>query len=64
MIVLFKTSIPYIIKGLTKISEWQESDSSSKTRTLLLALCSCEFIIVIHTLANILFVISPVSRIL
>ena len=63
-VMVFKTSIPYIIKSLTKISEWQESDSSSKARTLLTALCSCEFIIAIHSLANILCVTAPVSRIL
>lgn len=63
-VMVFKTSIPYIIKSLTKISEWQESDSSSKARTLLIALCSCDFIISIHTLANILCVTAPVSRIL
>jgi len=48
-VMVFKTSIPYIIKSFTKISEWQESDSSSKARTLLIALCSCDFIIAIHT---------------
>lgn len=60
--MVFKRSIPYIIKSLTEIYEWQES--SAKAKILLTALCSRELIIAIHSLANILCVTAPVSRII
>lgn len=63
-VMLFKKSIPYTIDALTKISEWNELISSSKAKSLLTALCSCEFIIAIQCLSNILCVTAPISRIL
>ncbi|XP_060845536.1 52 kDa repressor of the inhibitor of the protein kinase-like [Rhopalosiphum padi] len=63
-IAIFKSSMSDIIEALTNISEWNELDSSSKAKTLLTAMCTCEFIISINALSNILCVTAPISRIL
>jgi len=63
-VMIFKKSIPYTIDALTKISEWNELVSSSKAKSLLTAMCNCEFIIAIQCLSNILCVTAPMSRIL
>lgn len=62
--MIFKTSIPQIIEALTNISEWNKQDSSSKAKTLLLAMCNCEFIISIDILSNLLSVTAPISKVL
>ncbi|KAF0702097.1 52 kDa repressor of the inhibitor of the protein kinase-like, partial [Aphis craccivora] len=61
-VMIFKKSIPYTIDALTKISEWDELVSSSKAKSLLTAMCSCEFIIAIQCLSNILCVTVPMSQ--
>ncbi|CAI6358564.1 unnamed protein product [Macrosiphum euphorbiae] len=66
-IAIFKSSMSDIIEALTNISEWNELVSSSKlskAKTLLTAMCTCEFIISINALSNILCVTAPISRIL
>lgn len=63
-IMIFKASIPQIIEALTNISEWSEQDSSSKAKLLLTAMCTCEFIISIEILSNLLSVTAPISKIL
>lgn len=63
-VMIFKKSILYTIVALTKISEWNELVSSSKAKSLLTAMCSCECIIAIQCLSNILCVTAPMSRIL
>ncbi|CAI6354812.1 unnamed protein product [Macrosiphum euphorbiae] len=63
-IMIFKASIPQIIEALTNISEWSEQDSSSKAKILLTAMCTCEFIISIEILSNLLSVTAPISKIL
>lgn len=63
-IAIFKCSMSDIIEALTNISEWNELDSSSKAKTLLTAMCTCEFIISINAPSNILSVTAPISRIL
>lgn len=63
-IMVFKSSMSQIIEALTNISEWNEFDSSSKAKTLLTAICTCEFIISIETLSSLLCVTAPISRIL
>jgi len=63
-IIVFKSSMPEIIEAPTNISEWNELNSSSKAKTLLTAMCTCEFIISIKTLSSILCKIAPISRIL
>lgn len=49
-VMLFKSSLPYIIKALTLISNWQEHNSSSKAKMLLTSLCKCEFVVGIFSL--------------
>ncbi|KAF0714908.1 52 kDa repressor of the inhibitor of the protein kinase-like, partial [Aphis craccivora] len=63
-VIIFKSSLPYILEALTAISSWQENDSSSKARTLLTAICTCEFMVSIYSLASLLCVTISVSRIL
>ncbi|CAI6373982.1 unnamed protein product [Macrosiphum euphorbiae] len=63
-VIIFKSSLPYILEALTAISSWQENDSSSKARTLLTAICTCEFIVSIYSLASLLCVTISVSKIL
>ncbi|KAL4112258.1 hypothetical protein QTP88_016079 [Uroleucon formosanum] len=53
---IFKSSLNYNVKALTTISDWNEQDSSSKAKTLFTALCSCEFIISLHSLSLLLCV--------
>lgn len=63
-VLIFKSSLNYIIEALTKISFWNEQDSSSKAKTLLTAVCSCEFIISLHSLSSLLCVTACVSKLL
>jgi len=63
-VLIFKSSLNYIIEALTKISFWNEQDSSSKTKTLLTAMCSCEFIISLHSLSSLLWVTACISKLL
>lgn len=51
-VLLFQLSLPFILKALTSISLWHEQDSSSKAKTLLIAMCTCEFIVSLHSLAS------------
>ncbi|CAI6358567.1 unnamed protein product [Macrosiphum euphorbiae] len=59
-----QSTVPEIIEALTNISEWNELDSSFKSKTLLTAMCTCEFIISIKALSSILCITAPISRIL
>jgi len=63
-IIIFQSSLTYILEALTSVSSWHEQDSSSKAKTLLTALCACEFIISLFTLASLLSVTVAVSNIL
>lgn len=63
-IIIFQSSLSYILDALTAISSWQEHDSSSKARTLLTAICTCEFMVSIYSLASLLSVTIAVSKIL
>lgn len=63
-VLIFKSSLTFIIEALTKISFWNEQDSSSKTKILLTAVCSCEFIISLHSLSSLLCVTACVSKLL
>ncbi|XP_025415028.1 zinc finger MYM-type protein 1-like isoform X2 [Sipha flava] len=63
-VLIFKSSLTFIIEALTKISFWNEQDSSSKAKTLLTAVCSCEFILSLHSLSSLLCVTTCVSKLL
>lgn len=63
-VMLFKSSLPYIIKALTLISNWQEHNSSSKAKMLLTSLCKCEFVVGIFSLSSFLCVTTMVSKLL
>lgn len=63
-ILEFQTNLKEIVKSLLSISEWTDQISSSKANSLILALCTCECIITLHTLSNILSITLPASKIL
>lgn len=63
-IMIFKSSLVDIIEALSLISNWQDQVSSSKAKSLLLTLCTCEFINAIMCLSNVLCVTSKVSKLL
>lgn len=50
--VLFQSSLPYIVKALTLISNWQEHNSSSKAKMLLTSICKCEFVVGLFSLSS------------
>ncbi|CAH1153707.1 unnamed protein product [Phaedon cochleariae] len=60
--IQFQTCLPEIIEALTSISEWNDAVSSSKSKTLLAAICNCEFILTLYTLSMVLSVTLPASR--
>lgn len=53
-----------IIESLTDISEWTDHISSSKAKTLLMAVTCCDFIITLFALTDVLSVTLPASRLL
>lgn len=62
--MIFKSSLPYIVKALTLISNWQEHISSSKAKMSLASICKCEFIVGILSLSSFLCVTPVVSNLL
>lgn len=63
-VLKFKSSFTEIIKDLTDVSNWEDTVSASKGKTLILSLCNCEFIISIYSLSSILSVTYHASKIL
>jgi len=63
-ILIFKNFLQYIIKSLNLITEWQDNDSSVKAYSLLNSLTTCEFIISLFTLSDLLYLTSPASKLL
>jgi len=63
-ILIFKNSLQYIIKSLNLITEWQDNDSSVKAYSLLNSLTTCEFIISLFTLSDLLYLTAPASKLL
>jgi hypothetical protein len=63
-VLILKSSLTFIIESLTKISFWNEQDSSSKAKTLLTAVCSCEFILSLHSLSSLLCVTTCINILL
>lgn len=61
-ILMFTTSFSDILVALNKVSEWSESESATKAKMLISALESCEFILTMFTLANILNITLPISK--
>lgn len=60
----FQVNLIEIIDSLVCISEWKDVLSSSKAKTLLLLIFTCEFIITLYTMTEILSVTAAASRIL
>lgn len=60
----FQSCLSEIIDSLTDISEWTEHISSSKAKTLLMAVTCCDFIITLFALTDVLSVTLPASRLL
>jgi len=51
-VLVFQLALPYIVKALTSISLWDEQASSSKSKILLIAMCTCEFIVLVYSHAS------------
>ncbi|XP_026819534.1 52 kDa repressor of the inhibitor of the protein kinase-like [Rhopalosiphum maidis] len=60
----FQSCLSEIIESLTDISEWTDHISSSKAKTLLMAVTCCDFIITLFALTDVLSVTLPASRLL
>jgi len=60
----FQMCLSEIIDSLTYISEWIDQTSSSKAKTLLHAISTCEFVLTLYTMSNILSVTAAASRVL
>jgi len=60
----FQMCLSEIIDSLTYISEWTDQTSSSKAKTLLHAIFTCEFVLTLYTMSNILSVTAAGSRVL
>lgn len=60
----FQSCLPEIIGSLTYIFEWTDQTSSSKAKTLLHAISTCEFVLTLHTMSNILSVTAAASKLL
>ena len=63
-VLQFKSSLIEIINALTDLSNWEDTVSASKAKTLILSLCNCEFIISIFSLSSVLSVTYHASKIL
>uniref|UniRef100_A0A2S2QY46 Repressor of the inhibitor of the protein kinase n=1 Tax=Sipha flava TaxID=143950 RepID=A0A2S2QY46_9HEMI len=61
-VLQFKSSLTEIMKALTKVSNWEDTVSASKAKTLILSLCNCEFIISIFSLSSVLYIIYHTSK--
>ncbi|XP_022160331.1 zinc finger MYM-type protein 1-like [Myzus persicae] len=60
----FKNSLVNIVETLTEISQWNDITSSAKAKMLISALCTCDFILSLNSLSQILSVTYPISKIL
>lgn len=60
----FQSCLSEIIESLTDISEWTDHISSSKAKTLLMAVTCCGFIVTLFALTDVLSVTLPASRLL
>lgn len=60
----FQLCLKEIIDSLVCISEWTDVLSSSKAKTLLLTVCTCEFVITLYTMSDILSITAAASKIL
>lgn len=63
-VLQFKSSLTEIINALTEVSNWEDTISASKVKTLIFSLCNCEFIISIFSLSSGLSVTYRASKIL
>ena len=53
-----------IIEALSIVANWRERASASKAYNLLQTVCSCEFIVAMFSLSDVLSVTLPVSKML
>lgn len=60
----FQTNIKEIVYSLLCISEWDDSVSSSKAKTLIFSICNYEFIITLFTVSSILSITAVASKLL
>lgn len=60
----FQVNLIEIIDSLVCITEWNDVVSSSKAKTLLLSICTCDFVLTLYTMTEILSVTAAASRIL
>lgn len=58
----FRADLPLNMDALQEISEWRESESSSKAKTLIAGLCSREFIASLVRISEVLSVTVKLSQ--
>lgn len=61
-ILEFQNDLPKIVASFKEISDWDDDNSASKANNFLKAVCDCEFIITLYTLADIFAVTLPFSK--
>lgn len=61
-VLQFCTCYEDIYEALACISEWQDSETSSKAKTLMCAMKDSEFIVAIHSLADVFALTLPLSQ--
>lgn len=63
-VLQFKNSLVNIVETLSEISQWNDITSSAKAKILISGLCTCDFILSLNSLSQILSVTYPISKIL
>ena len=63
-ILVFWEMIELVMKALTKISSWEDRDSSINVNHLICAMKQMEFFVALHVLAKVFSISLPLSRIL
>jgi hypothetical protein len=58
----FCSELSTIVRALRSISRWDDTQTSSKASSFAHALCSCEFIVSIFALCDVLSVTLPISK--
>jgi hypothetical protein len=61
-VLQFCSSFEDIYEGLVVISDWQDSETSSKARALMSAMTDSEFVVACHALADVFAVTLPLSQ--
>ena len=60
----FKTQLCSIVESLNVVSSWEENETATKARSLLLSVSNTEFIITVFALSNVFAITPPLCRLL